>query len=148
MPLPLDRRSAYVKGGVVRALTPIGINQVLRKVADMRTAMQRHREKELLRPVRVYAQTKGWKAVPYLGRHIELDDGVTRIRLNLALGVPTSLDLERSFQSESAGNPSGRLLYDPLGITNQQADHLNFLGSHLDLQYLDPKTASQWTIIP
>jgi hypothetical protein len=66
----------------------------------------------------------------------------------LALGVPTSLDLERAFRSGVAGKPAGRLLYDPLGITNRQADHLNFLGTRLDLEYLDPKTALQWAIIP
>jgi TIR domain len=148
MPLPLDRKSANVRGGAVDALTPAGIRQVLRTVADMRTAMQQRREKEMFRPVGEYAQTNGWKAVPYLGRHIELHNDVSSIRLDLVLGVPTSRDLERAFQSVSAGNPAGRLLYDPLGITNQQADHLNFLGLHLDLQFLGPKSALQWTIIP
>jgi hypothetical protein len=148
MPLPLDEKTAIKKGGAVTALTPLGVKRVLRKVADMRTAMQRHREKDLLRPVAAYAQTKGWKAIHYLGRRIELSLGATRIRLDLALGVPTSLDLERAFQAASMGNPSGRLLYDPLGITNRQADHLHFLGSRLNLQYLDSKTALRWTIIP
>jgi len=148
MPIPLDAKTADIRGGGVKALTPTGITEILRKVADMRTAMQRHRERELLRPVSAYAQTRGWKATPFLGRHIELSDGVTHIRLNLALGVPSSRDLERAFRSGTARKPTGRLLYDPLGITNQQADHLNFLGSRLDLEYLDPKTALQWTIIP
>jgi hypothetical protein len=148
MPLSLDEKTAIIKRGAVAALTPLGIKYVLRRVADMRTAMQRHRERELLRPVAAYAQAKGWKAVHYLGRHIDLNHGATHIRLDLALGVPTSLDLERAFRAGRMGTPSGRLLYDPLGITNRQADHLNFLGSRLNLQYLDPRTALQWTIIP
>ncbi|MET3973175.1 toll/interleukin-1 receptor domain-containing protein [Bradyrhizobium sp. S3.9.1] len=149
MPLPLDKKSALIRGGVVKGLTPAGIRRVLRRVADMRTVMQLKRERGMLELVRCYAQTQGWTAVPYFGRHIELRQGAARIRLDLALGVPTSLDLERAFQSRSQrSRPAGRLLYDPLGITDRQADHLNFLGTHLDLQYLHPNDASQWAFIP
>lgn len=56
MPLMLNAKNAIAQNGVVTALTPTGIKQVLRRVADMRTAMQRRREKEMLSPVRAYAQ--------------------------------------------------------------------------------------------
>jgi len=146
-PLPLDDRLAEIDNGAVKSLTPDGIKDVLRRVADMRTDMQMLREEQLMSPIRAYARKKGWKIVPYLGRHIELHDGQRRILLDMALGVPTSLDLERAFRS-GRGNIAGRLVYDPLGITNRHADHLDFLGSRLALEFLDPGAALQWTIIP
>jgi TIR domain len=146
-PLPLDARLAEIENGAVKSLTPDGIKDVLRKVADMRTDMQMLREEQLMSPIRAYARKKGWKIVPYLGRHIELHDGQRRILLDMALGVPTSLDLERAFRS-GTGRINGRLVYDPLGITNRHADHLDFLGSRLALEFLDPGAALQWTIIP
>jgi hypothetical protein len=147
-PLPLDDRLAEIENGTtVKSLTPDGIKDVLRKVADMRTDMQMLREEQLMSPIRAYARKKGWKIVPYLGRHIELHDGHRRILLDMALGVPTSLDLERAFRSGTEPI-KGRLVYDPLGITNRHADHLDFLGSRLALEFLDPGAALQWTLIP
>jgi hypothetical protein len=147
MPVQLDEQWAGIEGDRVTMLTPAGITKILHTVADLPTALQQQREAQLVRPVEVYAQKKNWQAVCYLGRFIELRSGSDRIRLDLALGVPTSRDLERAFRSGDASRGRGRLVYDPLGITNSQADHLDFLGSRLGLQFLDPKTALQWTLI-
>jgi TIR domain len=148
MPVPLDQQQAEIENASVKSLTPAGVLKILRRVADLRTALQQQREEQIVEPIRAYAQTKGWDAVPYLGRHIELRRGQDRIHLDVALGVPTSFDLERAFKAADPRPPAGRLVYDPLGITDRQAEHLDFLGSRLALQYLDPKAALQWTIIP
>lgn len=148
MPIPLDQQQAGIKNGSVESLTPAGLLEVLRRVADLRTALQQQREEQIVKPIRAYAQANGWQAVPYLGRHIELRKGQDRIHLDVALGVPTSFDLERAFKTADPRPPAGRLVYDPLGITDYQAEHLDFLRSQLALQYLDPKVALQWTVIP
>jgi TIR domain-containing protein len=145
--LNLDDQLAETKDGTVESLTPEGIKQVLRQVANQRTDMQRIREVQLVRPIRAYAGNKGWNVVSYLGRHIELQNGDNKIHLDMALGVPTSFDLERAFLSRTDEKAVGRLVYDQLGITNRQARHLHFLGSRLLLEYLDPRTALKWTII-
>jgi hypothetical protein len=148
MPIPLDDTLAEIKEHEFDILTPDGITKILRTVASVRTELQQIRETQLLRPVKAYAQSKGWTAISYLGRHIELRSGSDRVYLDVALGMPTSFDLERAFVTGSARHAAGRLVYDPLGITNRQADHLHFLGSHLDLQYLNPRSSLQWTILP
>jgi hypothetical protein len=148
MPIPLEGQQAEIQDDSVNVLTPDGIMKILRTVSSVRTRLQQIREDQLLRPVRAYAQSKGWEAVCYLGRHIELHSGSDNICLDVALGVPTSFDLERAFVNGSARHAAGRLVYDPLGITNRQADHLHFLGSHLALQYLNPRSSMQWTILP
>jgi hypothetical protein len=145
--LSLDDQLAEIDGGAVKALKPDGIKEILRQVADQRTEMQRIREMELVRPIVDTAGKKGWTVVSYLGRHVELQKDENKIHLDIALGVPTSLDLERAFLSIGDENVPGRLVYDPLGITKHQARHLDFLGSHLPLEYLDPRSTQKWTII-
>ena len=147
-PVPLDDRLARRKGRRVTRLTPAGITRIVRAVADMRTELQQRREAQLLGPVKAYAKGKAWRAVSYLGRYIELRRGENRIRLDLALGVPTSRDLERAFRNAPKKRGRGRLIYDPLGITNSQADHLGFLGSRLGLQFLNPRDTLPWTLVP
>jgi hypothetical protein len=122
--------------------------EVVRRVADLRTQLQELREGEIVRPIEDYARSKGWSTVRYLGRHIELRKGKDRIHLDVALGLPTSFDLERTFTAAHPRPPAGRLVYDPLGITNRQAAHLSFFRSELKLEFLDPKAALQWTILP
>jgi hypothetical protein len=150
LPIKLDNRLAKIsgkEGDTVEALEPAGIEEILRKVADQRTEMQRIRERELLQPIAAYAKTKSWNAVPYLGRHIELNNGTDTIHLDIALGVPTSFDLERAFVSRREEGEAGKLVYDPLGTTNRQARHLDFLRSQLKLEYLDPRKTLSWTVI-
>jgi hypothetical protein len=148
MPIPLEEQQAEIQDGSVNVLTQAGVTAILRTVSSVRTGLQQMREEQLLLPVRAYAISRGWTMVAYLGRHIELRSGSDSICLNVALGVPTSFDLERAFVTGSARHTAGRLVYDPLGITNRQSDHLHFLGSHLALQYLNPKSSLQWTILP
>lgn len=147
VPIKLDAKLAKINKDAVEALEEAGITEILRKVADQRTEMQRIRERELLRPIAAYARKKCWKAVPYLGRHIELNKGTDTIHLDIALGVPTSFDLERAFRSRRKKGEAGKLVYDPLGTTDRQARHLNFLRSKLKLQYLDPRKTLNWTVI-
>jgi hypothetical protein len=52
-----------------------------------------------------------------------LRKGQDRIHLDVALGVPTSQDLERTFKAAHPRPPAGRLVYDPLGVTIRQATH-------------------------
>jgi hypothetical protein len=114
----------------VTGLTPAGLLEVVHRVADLRTEVQRLRQDEIVKPIRDYALRKGWNAVRYLWRRIELRNGQDRVHLEVALGVPTSQDLERTFKAVS---PGGRLVYDKLGITDQQAAHLDFFISELAL---------------
>jgi len=151
-PVRLAEWNAEIEGDTVKRLTPAGIVRIVRRVAIMRTRVQQLRERQVVRPIRRYARRKGWSTVSYLGRHIELRKDDECIHLDLALGVPTSCDLQ---DAVNVANPDdtvppkvGRLVYDRLGITDEQAKHLNFLGSKLNLEYLDPRTALQWTILP
>jgi hypothetical protein len=147
-PVQLDAQKATIENGAVTSLTSAGLSEVVHRVADLRTAMQEQREDELVEPIRHYARSKGWNVVRYLGRHIELRKGDDRIHLDVALGVPTSQDLERAFRAAHPRPSAGRLVYDPLGITNRQAAHLDFFRSELKLQFLHPKAALQWRVIP
>jgi hypothetical protein len=147
-PVLLDGAKAKIENGSVERLTPAGVLEVVRRVADLRTNLQELREDEIVKPIRDYAQSRGWTAVRYLGRHIELRKGRDRIQLDVALGVPTSQDIERTFRAAHPRPPAGRLVYDPLGITSRQAAHLDFFRSELRLQFLDPKNTLQWTVIP
>lgn len=147
MPVTLDERLAKKQDGAVRELAPEGVTHLLRVVADLRSALQDQREAQLVRPVEVYAQTRGWRAVRYPGRHVELRKGSERIRLDLALGVPTSRDLERAFRHAETNKATGRVIRDPLGMTNGQASHLHFLGERMGLQFLDPKATRNWTVV-
>jgi hypothetical protein len=131
-------------------LVPSAVVKILRKVAEERTAVQEKREQLVFESIQAYADHKGFDAVSFLGRHIELrhrQDG-RRMRLDVTLGVPTSRDIERAFVNgepkppKSAGpqdkTPRGRLVYNPLGITDAQSRHLRFLRNELKLQFLDP----------
>ena len=150
MPIFLERREIVSDGDGRKSLTPEAVLKVLRRVADLRTALQRQREEGLLRTIGGYSASKGFDAVPYLGRHIELRQrqGAMRVRLDVALGVPTSHDLERSFSKGEPRPPKGRLVYSRVGITDQQSAHLNFFGAELNPDLLDPKDALQWAVLP
>lgn len=149
MPFFLDDNHIASDGEGGKTLTPEAILEVLRRVADLRTAQQQLREKLLVSSIEGYAQSKGFDVVPYLGRHIELRErqGARRVRLDVVLGVPTSRDLERSFKKGDPRPPKGRLVYSRIGITDQQAAHLNFFGAELKLDLLDPKETLQWTVL-
>ncbi|WP_374368573.1 toll/interleukin-1 receptor domain-containing protein [Dongia sp.] len=147
-PVQLESQTAAVAGGNVDKLTPKGLLEVVRRVADLRTKLQQMREEHVVKHVREYAQANGWQMLRYLGRHIELRKGSDRMHLNLALGVPTSQDIEQTVRSAHPQPPAGRLVYHPLGITSRQAEHLEFLRAKLGLEYLDPTTALQWDILP
>src|SRR6478735_3901518 len=123
--------------GVTR-LSSAAVQEILRKVAEERTVVQEKREQLVFKSIMAYANREGWDAVSFLGRHIELrrrQDG-RLVRLDVALGVPTSRDIERAFtngEPKPAGEkatedktPEGRLVYNPLGITNVQSRHLRF----------------------
>jgi TIR domain len=138
--------------GVTR-LSSAAVQEILRKVAEERTVVQEKREQLVFKSIMAYANREGWDAVSFLGRHIELrrrQDG-RLVRLDVALGVPTSRDIERAFtngEPKPAGEkatedktPEGRLVYNPLGITNVQSRHLRFFRKQLQLHFLDPNAA-------
>jgi len=146
-PIKLDDRLAELHNGRPTILTDTGVTEIVRTVAGLRTALQEQREARMVRPIEAYAQGKSWQALFHPGRYIELRGGSGKpIRLDLALGAPTSRDLERVVAN--AATAPGRLVYDPLGITNEAAKHLEFLRGRLGLEYLDPKDTLRWTVIP
>jgi hypothetical protein len=146
-PIKLDDRLAKSRDGRPTLLTDTGLTEIVRTVASLRTALQEQREMRLVRPIEAYAQAKRWQALFHPGRYIELRSGSgAPIRLDLALGAPTSRDLEGAIVN--AASSPGRLVYDPLGITDEAAKHLEFLRERLDLEYLDPKDTLRWTVIP
>ena len=151
MPYPLRDEDIVSEEKNGKSLKPEAILTILRRVADLRTALQEQREDELLRPIEAYAQSKRFDAVPYLGRHIELREqhGARRVRLDLALGVPTSRDLERALRNARPRPPEGggRLVYDPVGIAKPQLTHLRYLSKRLKLDSFDPQTALQWNLL-
>ena len=133
-------------------LASAAVQEILRKVAEERTIVQEKREQLVFKSIHAYADREGWDAVSFLGRHIELrhrQDG-RMVRLDIALGVPTSRDIEYAFTNgkpKPPGEPEGRLVYNPLGITNAQSRHLRFFRKQLQLQFLNPNAALQWSIL-
>jgi hypothetical protein len=150
MPIFLEKEDIATDGAGGKSLTPDAVLKVLRCVADLRTALQQQREDNLVKTIEAYANGNHFDAVPYLGRHIELRQrgGDKRVRLDVALGVPTSHDVERSFTGGSPHPPNGRLVYSRVGITNKQSAHLDFFGDKLKLDLLDPKETLQWSVLP
>jgi len=146
-PVLLNTDKARIMCRRVVRLKPAGLMEVVRRVAKLRTDLQEMREEQLVAPIRDYAGHNGWDVVRYPGRHIELRKAGEHIHLNVALGVPTSIDLERTFKEAHPRPPAGRLVYSPLGITNEQAAHLDFLRARLELLFLDPKNSMQWTTL-
>jgi hypothetical protein len=151
MPHPLKDEHIASEEENGKSLKPEAILEVLRRVADLRTELHQQREEELLRPIEAYAQSKRFNAVHYLGRYIELREqhGAGCVRLDLALGVPTSRDLERALRNALPRPPEGggRLVYDPVGITKPQLRHLRYLSKRLKLESFDPQTALQWNLL-
>jgi hypothetical protein len=96
----------------------------------------------------VKAHLNAWTLVLHQGRFIALQDAnKRRVCLELALGLPTSHDLHSACVANRKPPPSTqtiRVLYDPFGITNEQATHLGFLRTRLNLELLDYRNAKQW----
>ena len=146
--MKLDRDDLDTDEQGITRLAPSTVMQILRKVAEERTAVQEKREQLVFTSIQAYADSKGFDAVSFLGRHIELRhrQNGRLVRLDVALGVPTSRDIERAFVngapkpggSPQDQTPQGRLVYNPLGITDAQSRHLRFLGKELKLQLLNP----------
>jgi hypothetical protein len=133
--------------GVTR-FAPAIVMRILRKVAEERTAVQEKREQLVFASIEAYADREGWDTVSFLGRHIELrnrNDG-RLVRLDVALGVPTSHDIENAF-TRADPRPGGCLVYNPLGITDEHSKHLRFFRNELGLQFLNPNAALQWSIL-
>src|SRR5262249_17598492 len=89
-----------------------------------------------------------WQTVVHPGRFIALEQSGGRcVYLDLALGLPTSFDFEQSCTAVHSPEPATqvrRIVYDPLGITNVQADHLVFLSNRLKVHLLDYRQTSTW----
>jgi hypothetical protein len=125
------------------------IRTILDMVAEVRTQVQRHRENKIAEHVK--AHLNAWTLVLHQGRFIALEDATKRrVCLELALGLPTSHDLHSACIARRKPPPSTqtiRVLYDPFGITNEQAGHLRFLRQRLNLELLDYREANQWTAL-
>jgi hypothetical protein len=145
----LDRAGRLRRGCRRRVplLSDTGIDDILRAVAGERTAMQQHRENELQKSISAYAERRNWEAVPHLGRFVALRGPASTIRLDIALGVPTSMELERAWRHSGERDPK-RIVYDPIGLTNTMANHLAFLSQRLPLELLDVRDALNWRVIP
>jgi hypothetical protein len=131
-------------------LSDEGVAAVLRAVADARTALQDFREDQLAKPIVAYAHERSWKAVRHLGRFVALHapDCKRRVHLPFALGLPTSVDFQRTWMFANAQNSAANLVYDPLGLTKRQLEHMEFLGERLPLNLLDYKAPKTWRVIP
>jgi hypothetical protein len=125
------------------------VQRILRQVAEERIFVQAKREQLVFKAIQAYADREGWNAISYLGRQIELrhrQDGRI-VRLDVVLGVPTSRDIEQAFTRADPSPPGGRLVYNPLGITDAHSKHLRFFRKELRLQFLNPNAALQWSIL-
>ena len=128
-------------------LTDTGLNDVLHAVAAERTAVQQQREHEVLRAVQAYAAGHNHSVVAHLGRYMELVGPRGTVRLDVALGLPTSMELATAWIS--AGNQTPKyVVYDPVGITDRFADHLAFLGTRFPLQLLNMRDSLNWRVLP
>jgi hypothetical protein len=123
------------------------IREILDGVAAVRTEVQKHREQKIVDHVKAHLNT--WTLVLHQGRFIALEDAhKRRVFLDLALGLPTSHDLHQACIAARKPPPCTetiRVLYDPFGITNEQARHLEFLRTRLNLELLDHRKADQWS---
>jgi hypothetical protein len=128
-------------------LTNAGLKELLHAVASERTAVQRQREQEVARAVETYAQRCNYTVVSHLGRYLELVGPGGQVRLDVALGLPTSIELALAWTSAGSQVPK-YVVYDPLGITNHMADHLDFLGKRFPLELLDWRDSLNWRILP
>jgi hypothetical protein len=134
----------YLRAG---RLTPIGIAEVLRSVAEARTAMQEARETQLFRLVEAYANSKKWRAVVHPGRFIQLrGPGKKSLTLPFILGAPTSMELQGPCAAIERG-VAAQIAYDRLGLSQRHRKHLDFLAERLPITFLDYRTALKWRII-
>lgn len=150
--MPVDLANAGMtpggSGAAVDRLTDDGVRTILRTAANIRTEVQAYREHKILRHIDAHVTRRRWRAVLHPGRFITLHhtDG-RQLLFDLALGLPTSQDMQRASTTPRHPLPSDatpRMLYEPLGITNQQADHLAFLRERLGLDLLDYRRADEW----
>ena len=142
----------------VTQLASTAVQEILRKVAEEHTIVQEQREQLVFKSIQAYAHREGWDAVSFLGRHIELrhrQDG-RMVRLDIVLGVPSSREIAHAFingkpkpqgAAPAERTAEGRLVYNPLGITNAQSLHLRFFRKQLQLQFLNPGAAPEWSIL-
>jgi hypothetical protein len=144
----LDQRGRLHKGSRrVPLLSNTGVNDILHAVAEERTKIQVHREDELRELISAYARSKNWKALSHLGRYVTLSSAGLAIRLDIALGVPTSMELERAWRDGAEHDPK-RIVYNRMGLTNAMSDHLAFLSKRLPIELLDVEEAASWRVIP
>lgn len=120
-------------------LTPAGIDDVLQMVAHERTAFQRQREAEMEGAVRAYAVANRMVVTAHMGRYFEVTGSAGPVRLDVALGLPTSLELARAIR-----DPRAYVVYDPLGITSPMADHLALLAAKFPLALLSVRDSLAW----
>ena len=142
-----DRR---MRQGICRRiplLSSSGIDDILLAVAKQRSAIQGQRENELKNSISGYAARNKWQAFRHLGHYVTLCGPGRSIRLDVALGVPTSAELERAW-CIGAEHDTKRIVYDSIGLTNAMADHLAFLGKRLPIELLDVGNTSDWSVIP
>jgi hypothetical protein len=144
----LDLRGRLQKGdGGVPLLSNTDVNDILHAVAEERTKIQIHREDEMRESILDYAQDKNWKAISHLGRYVTLSGAGRSVRLNIALGVPTSMELERAW-CDGAEHDQKRIVYNRMGLTNAMSDHLDFLSKRLPIELLDVQETASWRVIP
>jgi hypothetical protein len=94
-----------------------------------------------------YARGKNGKAISHLGRYVTLSGAGPTIRLDIALGVPTRMELERAWRDGVEHDPK-RIVYNRMGLTSAMSDHLAFLSKRLPIELLDGEEAVSWRVIP
>jgi hypothetical protein len=153
-PHPSARFFARVDIGAPRllaneTLTQNGLTKVLAAVAASRTAIQEDREKQLTLPILEYARENGWDRTTYMGRYVELTNPATgvRTRVPYVLGLPTSVDFERTWTDASGRNSPPILVHDSLGLTALTGDHFDFLAKRLSVGLLDYREKQKWAFL-
>lgn len=130
-------------------LSEAAVEAVLNAVAGERTAVQRQREAEVRFAVESYAKRFGLNVTAHPGRHIELTGPDDRaVRLDIALGLPTSAELAMAWQAVSDATANRQVVYDPLGLTRPASDHLAFLGERFPIRLLNFRESLTWPALP
>jgi TIR domain len=132
-------------------LSDSAVREILQLVARERTELQKTREEGLRRSILAYVKRhRDWEAVSHLGRFVTLRNPVqgpaSTMRLNIALGMPTSMELQEAWKFGAEHDPK-RIVYDRNGLTNAMAEHLAFLGGRLSLELLDVDECLSWGVI-
>lgn len=128
-----------------QALSPAKLAEVLLAVAKERTFLQLQRDNDINRTIEDYAKRHGFTLRRHIGRYVDLSKGGSTVRLDINLGLPTSMELAVpwSVPNLPAQSPK-QTVYQPLGLTDETEAHLKFLSNCFPIRLLHLSKSETW----